>query len=94
MDTKILEIEAKDGLITAAKYLCSLDGIQTEGWWFFGNPVLNKAFSEVSEFDVIEWILKEAGHLIENNLKNQKQSIEKPKSVAPWMPQMFTLENQ
>ena len=90
MDIKILEIEAKEGLITAVKYLCSLNGIDTEGWWIFGDPVLNKPFENVTESDVTEWVLSEAGQLIENNLTAQKEALEKPKSVAPWLPQTFT----
>ena len=48
MDIKILEIEAKEGLITAVKYFCSLNGIDTEGWWIFGDPVLNKPFENAT----------------------------------------------
>ena len=90
MDTKILEIEDKDGLITAAKYLCSFGGVDTEGWWIFGDPVLKKPFAEVTESDVTQWVLAEAGQLIENNLKAQKEVLDKPKSVPPWLPQTFT----
>lgn len=89
MDCKILEIQAKDGLITAARYLCDLDSIATEGWWFFNEPQMNKPFEEVQETDVIDWVKQEAGYLIESNLKRQKEALQ-PKTVAPWLPQTFT----
>lgn len=90
MDFKILEVQSKDGLITAAKYFCSLADIETEGWWFFGRPALNKPFDQVQESDVIEWVKSEAGELIEKNLKSQLEATQQPKTVAPWLPQTFT----
>ena len=90
MDCKILEIEDKEGLITSAKYLCTLNNIQTEGWWIFGDPVLNKPITEVVEADVIGWIMAEAGELIKKNLTAQFENTQKPKSIAPWLPQTFT----
>ena len=90
MDYKILEVQSKDGLILAVKYFCALAHIQTEGWWFFGDPVLKKPFEEVKEADVIEWVKSEAGELIESNLRKQLEASEQVKSVAPWLPQTFT----
>lgn len=91
MDCRILEIEAKEGAITAAKYLCSDNGISTEGWWYF-KEVSNKAFDEVQEADVIGWVMKEAGELIKATIERQEANLRAPKSVAPWMPQVFTPE--
>ena len=91
MDCKILDIQAKDGVITAAKYLCWIAEIETEGWWHFNEPG-DKAFSEIQESDVIEWIKAEAGDMIETNLNRQLEALKLPKSVAPWLPQTFTPE--
>jgi hypothetical protein len=89
MDCKILDIEAKNDIITAAKYVCSIGDVASEGWWYFQEPG-NKPFSEVQEEDVIKWIIGEAGNLIEANLTQQLSILNKPKAVAPWLPQTFT----
>lgn len=61
---KILDIEAKDGLITQAKYLVTSTNdvaeVSTEGWWHFKDPVLVIPFAEVKEENVIAWIDAEA----------------------------------
>jgi membrane-bound lytic murein transglycosylase B len=89
MDCKILEIQATDGVITAARYLCSVGDVQSEGWWWFKEPG-NKLFADISESDVIGWVLSEAGSGIESNLNAQAQALKTPKTVAPWLPQTFT----
>ena len=90
MDCKILEVQAKDGVITAARYLCSIGDVQSEGWWWFKEPG-DKPFADVQESDVVGWVLSEAGSGIEANLNNQIQALNTPKTVAPWLPQTFTL---
>lgn len=89
MDCKILEIDAQDGLITAARYRCSIGDIETEGWWYFRDPVLTIPFENVQESDVIGWIVDQAGAGIEANLMRQAQA-KTYKTVAPWLPQTFT----
>lgn len=87
MDCKILEIEAEDGVITAARYLCSYAGVESEGWWRF-QELSVKAFEEISEADVISWVVREAGDSIQKNLQEQAQRS-KIKTPAPWLPQTF-----
>ena len=89
MDCKILEIQAADEKITAAKYHCSYAGVETEGWWYFKEPS-NKPFAEIQESDVVGWVVAEAGDMIRANLERQVAALAKPKSVAPWLPQTFT----
>jgi len=91
MDCRILEIEAKDGAITAAKYLCSFGEVETEGWWYF-REISDKAFNEVQEADVVGWVIKEAGDLIKETLDRQVANLRTLKAVAPWLPQTFTPE--
>ena len=88
MDCKILEIQETDGLITAARYLCAIGTIETEGWWYFAEPQMEIPFAEITENDVIGWVKKEAGELIESNLN--RQANQPLKSIAPWLPQTFT----
>ena len=87
MDCRILEIEAQDGVITAARYLCSYANVQTEGWWHF-KKLSVKAFEQITEEDVISWIEAEAGESIQKNLQEQaaRTTIKTP---APWLPQTF-----
>lgn len=89
MDCRILEIQAADGKITAAKYHCSLAGVETEGWWYFKEPA-DKPFAEIQESDVVGWIVAEAGDMIRANLERQVAYLSQPKAVAPWLPQVFT----
>jgi putative SOS response-associated peptidase YedK len=91
MNCKILDIEARDGVITGAKYLCSMGDVQTEGWWFF-KQLSDKPFAEVQEADVVEWVTAEAGEIIQATLERQIAVINKPKAVAPWLPQTFIPE--
>lgn len=93
MDCKILEIQAENGVITAARYLCSIGDVQSEGWWWFKEPG-SKPFAEVQEADVVGWVLTEAGSGIEANLNAQIQALKAPKTVAPWLPQTFSLGGQ
>jgi len=95
---KILEIYANDGLITSAKYLCSLtDGtstVETEGYWTFQNPVLTTAFAEVTEEMIAQWIedsaVVDGKNVIKSRLQEQLESLSKKPVPAPWLPQTFT----
>jgi hypothetical protein len=97
---KIIEISANDGIVKSAKYYvsCVEDDltVETEGYWFFDGEA-TIPFESLTEDHVIDWIKKSAvkdgkqlieSRLIEqiNELKNKKQTI------APWMPQIFTLK--
>ena len=96
----ILDVSAKDGVITHARYHVSLEKndktIETEGNWYFDCPTAKVPFDNVTEEMVIEWIEQEAVtdgkcHILAN-LENQLDSLEN-KVVAPWLPQTFTPES-
>jgi len=99
-DWKILEISAKNDLITHAKYhvLAEADTgekVETEGNWWFSNKILNKPFDEVTEADVASWIENETTqngiNLIKSRLEEQLASLQGNRVVvAPWLPQIFT----
>jgi len=99
---KILEISAIDGLITHAKYKVSLTDqnqiVETEGNWWFSNPVVKVRFSDVTEEMVTSWIeqetMKDGINLIKSRLEEQLNELNKQESVvAPWLPQVFTPNN-
>jgi len=86
---KILEIQADGDLITGARYFCARNGVETEGWWKFAEPVLNIPFADVTEQIVIDWVKKDIGLQVEARL--DEQAAPAPKTVvAPWLPQVFT----
>jgi hypothetical protein len=97
---KILEVSAKNELITHAKYhVTAIDEdenkVETEGnWWFEGKEMV-KPFLEVTESDVAEWIEKETTqfgeNIIKSRLEEQLASLRGNRVVvAPWLPQIFT----
>ena len=95
---KIHDIDATDGLITNVKYSVVAREIdivvETEGNWSFGDPVLRKPFSDVTEEDVIAWVkadsVRESKNIIESRLEEQVIALEKQKVIPPWLPQVFT----
>jgi len=96
---KILEISANNDLITHAKYSVSAqngdNSVETEGNWWFSNPVIKTPFSEVTEEMVASWIeqetMKDGINLIKSRLEEQLNAIKNNKIVvAPWLPQVFT----
>lgn len=97
---KIIDLQAKDGLITQAKYHVTLKeddkSVETEGYWRFGDPVLSVPFEEVTEKTVIGWIQDEAvqygKNIIESCLTEQLEALKTPKVLPPWVPQVFTLD--
>lgn len=97
---KIIDLQAKDGLITQAKYHVTLSeddkSVETEGYWNFGDPVLSVPFEEVTEKTVIGWIQQEAiqygKNIIESCLTEQLEALKTPKVLPPWVPQVFTLD--
>jgi hypothetical protein len=86
---KILEIQADGDLITGARYFCARNGVETEGWWKFAEPVLNIPFAEVTEEMVISWVTKDIGSQVEARLDQQSATATRT-VVAPWLPQVFT----
>lgn len=95
---KIHEVDAIDELITEVKYnviASELDTtVETEGYWRFGDPVLSKPFSEVTEEDVIDWVrsdsMQNGKNIIELRLEEQVVALQKQKVIPPWLPQVFT----
>jgi hypothetical protein len=86
---KILEIQADGDLITGARYFCSKNGVETEGWWKFAEPALNTPFSDVTEEMVIGWVTADIGAQVESRLDEQAAKMQRI-VVAPWLPQVFT----
>jgi len=86
---KILDIQANGDLITGARYFCEKNGIETEGWWNFAEPVLTIPFAEVTEETVIGWVTRDIGAQVEARLDEQVASAPRI-VVAPWLPQVFT----
>ena len=89
---KILEVSAKEGLITKARYKVTFSdentSVETEGNWVFENPVLSIPFSEVTEDLVISWVQKETTkfdeNIIESNLQAQANNIDLS-VLFPWL---------
>jgi hypothetical protein len=86
---KILEIQADGDLIMGARYFCSKNGVETEGWWKFAEPTLNTAFADVTEEMVIGWVTADIGAQVEARLDEQAAAMQRV-VVAPWLPQVFT----
>lgn len=97
---KILEVQAKDDIIKAAKYFCAIeeDGlrVETEGNWKFRDPEGETTpYLEVTEQMVIDWINQEAirdgKNLITSRLEEQLAALQdQTPVVAPWLPQVYT----
>lgn len=99
---KILDISANGNLITHAKYKVDLSDkeniVETEGNWWFVNPVAKVPFDQVTEEMVAFWIeqetMKDGVNLIKSRLEEQLNELNKQSTViAPWMPQVFTPNN-
>lgn len=88
---KILEIQADGELITSARYFCAKNGVETEGWWKFYNPVLNTPLSDVTKEMVIEWVTNDIGAQVEARLDEQASATSKVVPL-PWLPQVFTVQ--
>jgi len=86
---KILQIEADGDLITGARYFCARNGVETEGWWKFAEPVLTIPFADVTEEMVISWVTRDIGAQVHSRLDEQAATVART-VVAPWLPQVFT----
>ena len=95
---KILEISAENDLITHAKYFVTATEddkkVETEGNWWFKNPVMTVPFAQVTEDMVAKWVendtYKDGVNLITSRLIEQLKSLSKQTVVPPWKPQVFT----
>ena len=93
---KIREVFAENDVITHVKYFVSNDQVETEGYWYFDNPIAKTPFADVTEEVIIEWIKKDAQtdgkcHIIAN-LEAQLAQLDKKPVPAPWQPQVFKPE--
>ena len=97
-DWKITDVHAEDGLIKEVKYHVTATetnkSVETEGYWRFGDPILRKPFSEVTEADVIAWVradsMQDGKNILESRLEEQVVALQKQKVIPPWLPQVFT----
>jgi len=98
----ILDISAKNGLITHSKYKVSLfdqdQTVETEGNWWFNGTEAKVPFDQVTEEMVASWIeqetMKDGINLIKSRLEEQLNELNKQETViAPWLPQVFTPNN-
>ena len=98
---KILEVFAKDNVITGCRY--HLTGteddisVETEGNYYFNEPAEKVPFLEVTEELMAQWLEKEAirdgvNHIVDN-VKKQIEALKSHKATpAPWLPQIFKPE--
>jgi hypothetical protein len=98
---KILEVFAKDEVITGAKYhlIGTEDDIlvETEGNWHFDCPVATIPYAQVTEQNIIDWIETDAvidgKNHIKMGIEKQVEALKSHKPVpAPWLPQVFKPE--
>ena len=91
MEWRILDIEAKDDVITSAKYYVSNGQVDTEGNWYFTEKG-DIPFNQVTEQNVIDWIkeasMRDGKNIIESRL--EEQTNHPVKAIPPWLPQTFT----
>jgi hypothetical protein len=99
---KILEVSAKEGVITHARYhvIATQEDIsvETEGNWYFDCPTEKVPFEQVTEEMIANWIENEAirdGQChIKLNIENQINNLKEHKTaIAPWLlKDTFTVE--
>ena len=96
---KILEVSAKDGVITHARYHVTATendkSVETEGNWYFDCPTAKVPFEQVTEEMVASWIegeaVKDGICHITARLQEQLEALEDT-VIPPWQPQVFTPE--
>jgi len=98
---KILEIFAKDTVITGVKYyLIGTEGeysVETEGNFYFEEPTEKVPFAQITEDTIIGWLENEAIFDGKNHIKMgiEKQiealKLHKP-TPMPWKPQVFKVQ--
>ena len=98
---KILEVFAKDEVITGAKYhLIGTEddiSVESEGNWYFDCPTAKVPYLEVTEDMICQWIEADAvvdgKNHIKMGIEKQVEALKSHKPVpAPWMPQVFKPE--
>ena len=98
---KILEIFAKDEVITGAKYhLIGTEddiSVESEGNWYFDCPTAKVPYLEVTEDMICQWIEADAvvdgKNHIKMGIEKQVEALKSHKPVpAPWLPQVFKPE--
>ena len=98
---KILEVFAKDDLITGAKYhLIGTEddiSVESEGNWHFDCPVAIIPYAQVTEQNIIDWIEADAVIDDKNHIKmgieKQIEALKLHKPVPmPWKPQVFKVQ--
>ena len=93
---KILEVSAKDGVITHARYHVTATendkSVETEGNWYFDCPTAKVPFEQVTEEMVASWIESEAVKdgicHITARLQEQLKALEDT-VIPPWKPQVY-----
>lgn len=88
---KILEVHADNELITHVRYYAEQNGVETEGYCHFLEPVLNTPFAEVNEEMVIGWVEKQIGQQLYARL-NEQAETKNTKKLAPWLPQIYEVQ--
>ena len=98
---KILEVFAKDEVITGAKYhLIGTENdisVESEGNWYFDCPTAKVPYLEVTEDMICQWIEADAvvggKNHIKMGIEKQVEALKSHKPVpAPWLPQVFKPE--
>ena len=98
---KILEVFAKDTVITGVKYyLIGTEGeysVETEGNFYFEEPTEKVPFAQITEDTIIAWLENEAIFDGKNHIKlgveAQINALKTHKPiVAPWLSDTFTVE--
>ena len=95
---KIIKVFSKNELITGVKYKLIGDDqatiIESEGTYYFKDPVLILPFRDVTEAILINWLDTETivngqSH-IKSGIEKQFNALENVEVVAPWLPQVYT----
>ena len=98
---KILEVFAKDEVITGVKYhLIGSENdisVETEGYYNFNEPTAKIPYKDVTEDMISGWLEQEAiidgKNHIKMGIEKQIEALKSHKPVpAPWLPQVFKPE--
>lgn len=98
---KFLELYSEKSQLASVRYLLTgTDGtniIESEGKHDFKDNTVNKAFDQIVETDLIQWIEKDTTiddvNAIKSALESQLKSLNKQEKVDfPWLAGTFTVE--
>lgn len=90
MKIKILELYGNDNAVTGARYLASLDDVQSEGNWYFDPMPLSSVTEDSVAYAIIQATTADGVNSIEARL--QEQLANQVRSVRPpWVPETFTV---